>query len=154
MAAELGVSARQLQRRVTEVVGYGPNMLARVLRFRKLQALPAAPLAEMALDAGYADQAQGEALRPLDFSPRPDSRSRRLFSEDQIEAHLDAIESEQREDGGWMFDWLAWSLAPTTDWRGNVTIRALTWLRDNGRLCVGQWRQRESVTKSATNRMR
>jgi hypothetical protein len=77
---------------------------------------------------------EGEALRPLDLSPRPDSRSRGLLGEDQIEAHLDAVESEQQQDGGWMFDWLAWSPAQTNDWRGNVTLRALTWLRDNGRL--------------------
>jgi hypothetical protein len=77
---------------------------------------------------------EGEALRPLDLSPRPGSRSRRLFSADQVEAHLDAVESEQQQDGGWMFDWLAWSPGQTTDWRGTVTIRALTWLRDNGRL--------------------
>jgi hypothetical protein len=77
---------------------------------------------------------EGESLRPLDLSPRPGSRSRGLVSEGQIEAHLDAVESEQQEDGGWMFDWLAWSPAQTTDWRGNVTLRALTWLRDNGRL--------------------
>jgi hypothetical protein len=77
---------------------------------------------------------EGEALRPLDLSPRPGSRSRGLFSEDQIEAHLDTVESEQQQDGGWMFDWHAWSPAQSTDWRGNVTIRALTWLRDNGRL--------------------
>jgi hypothetical protein len=77
---------------------------------------------------------EGEMLRPLDLSPRPGSRSRGLFSEGQMEAHLDAVESEQQQDGGWMFDWLAWSPAQTTDWRGNVTIRALTWLRDNGRL--------------------
>ena len=76
---------------------------------------------------------EGEALRPLDLSPRPGSRSRGLVSEARVEAHLDAVESEQQEDGGWMFDWLAWSPAQTTDWRGNVTIRALTWLRDNGR---------------------
>ena len=57
VAAELGVSARQLQRRIGDAVGYGPKMLARVLRFRRLQALPPAPLAELALDAGYADQA-------------------------------------------------------------------------------------------------
>lgn len=57
VADELGVSARQLQRRVSEAVGYGPKMLARVLRFRRLQSLPLAPLAELALDAGYADQA-------------------------------------------------------------------------------------------------
>jgi AraC-like DNA-binding protein len=57
VAAELGVSARQLQRRVTDAVGYGPKVLARVLRFRRLQALPAGPLVERALEAGYADQA-------------------------------------------------------------------------------------------------
>jgi hypothetical protein len=70
---------------------------------------------------------EGETLRPLDLSPSPGSRSRGLFSEDQIEAHLDAVESEQQQDGGWMFDWLAWSPAQTTDWRGNLTIRALSW---------------------------
>lgn len=78
--------------------------------------------------------AEGEALRPLDISPRPGSRSRLLLSDEQIKAHLDAVEAEQQDDGGWMFDWLAWSPAQTTDWRGTVTIRALTWLRDNGRL--------------------
>ena len=77
---------------------------------------------------------EGEALRPLDLSPRPGSPSRGLISQSQVDAHLDAVESEQQEDGGWMFDWLPWSPAQTTDWRGNVTIRALTWLRDNGRL--------------------
>jgi hypothetical protein len=77
---------------------------------------------------------EGEALRPLDFSPLPGSRSRGLVSESQVAAHLDAVESGQQEDGGWMFDWLAWSPAQTADWRGNVTIRALTWLGDNGRL--------------------
>jgi hypothetical protein len=77
---------------------------------------------------------EGEALRPLDLSPQPGSRSRELVSEEQIEAHLDAVESEQQQDGGWMFDWLAWSPAQTTDWRGNVTIRTLRWLGDNARL--------------------
>jgi hypothetical protein len=76
---------------------------------------------------------EGETLRPLDFSPRPNSRSRALFTHHQIEAHLDLVEAQQREDGGWMFDWLAWSPAQTNDWRGVVTIRALRWLRDNGR---------------------
>ncbi len=77
---------------------------------------------------------EGEALRPLDLSPRPGTRSRALVTEPHIETHLDTVESEQRPDGGWMFDWLAWSPAQTADWRGIVTIRALTWLRDNGRL--------------------
>lgn len=45
-----------------------------------------------------------------------------------------ASESTQQEDGGWLFDWLAWTPAQTTDWGGNVTIRALIWLHDDGRL--------------------
>jgi AraC-like DNA-binding protein len=57
VAAELGVSARQLQRRLSAAVGYGPKTLARVLRFRRLQSLGDGPLVERALDAGYADQA-------------------------------------------------------------------------------------------------
>jgi AraC-like DNA-binding protein len=71
VAAELGVSARQLQRRVSDAVGYGPKMLQRVLRFRRLQALPPAPLAERALDAGYADQAHmtAEVTRLAGVSP-------------------------------------------------------------------------------------
>ena len=76
---------------------------------------------------------EGERLRPLDISPRPGSRSRELFTAAEIEAHLDEVEREQQEDGGWMFDWLAWSPAQTAAWRGTVTIRALSWLRDNGR---------------------
>ena len=56
VAAELGVSERQLQRVLNAAAGYGPKLLARVLRLRRLQALPAAPLVELALEAGYADQ--------------------------------------------------------------------------------------------------
>jgi hypothetical protein len=76
---------------------------------------------------------EGERLRPLDLSPRPATRSRALFDDAAIEAHLDEVEAGQLEDGGWMFDWRAWSPAQTAAWRGLVTIRALTWLRDNGR---------------------
>jgi AraC-like DNA-binding protein len=57
VASELGLSARQLQRRISDAVGYGPKTLQRVLRFRRLQTLPPAPLAELAFDAGYFDQA-------------------------------------------------------------------------------------------------
>jgi hypothetical protein len=77
------------------------------------------------------DGTEGEALRPLDLSPHPGTPSRELFTQSQIDAHLDLVEEEQKEDGGWMFDWLAWSPAQTAAWRGVVTIRALVWLRDN-----------------------
>jgi AraC-like DNA-binding protein len=57
VAVELGVSQRQLHRKVSDAVGYGPKTLARILCFRRLQELAPAPLAELALEAGYADQA-------------------------------------------------------------------------------------------------
>jgi hypothetical protein len=77
--------------------------------------------------------AEGETLRPLDISPLPASRTRELISDAKIQAHLDELESTQQQDGGWTFDWLAWSPAQTAAWRGIVTIRALLWLRHNGR---------------------
>jgi hypothetical protein len=43
-------------------------------------------------------------------------------------------EAGQQNDGGWMFDWLSWSPAQTSAWRGAVTIRAPMWLRPHGRL--------------------
>jgi AraC-like DNA-binding protein len=59
LARELAVSERQLRRRVEAAVGYGPKRLARVLRLRR--ALDAArtgtELAQVAAEAGYADQA-------------------------------------------------------------------------------------------------
>jgi methylphosphotriester-DNA--protein-cysteine methyltransferase len=57
VAADVGYSERQLNRRVLSAVGYGPKMLARVARLRRLVALADEPLASRALDAGYASQA-------------------------------------------------------------------------------------------------
>ena len=57
VAADLGVSERQLHRRTVTAVGYGPKLLARVARLRRLVALGDAPLVSRALDAGYASQA-------------------------------------------------------------------------------------------------
>jgi AraC-like DNA-binding protein len=66
VAAEVGLSIRQLRRRCHAVVGYGPKTLQRVLRFRRfVSRLDAGPpagqadhdLAVLAVQAGYADQA-------------------------------------------------------------------------------------------------
>jgi AraC-like DNA-binding protein len=65
VAAEVGLSLRQLRRRCHAAVGYGPKTLQRVLRFRRfvsrIDAYPEGPdvpdLAAIAADAGYADQA-------------------------------------------------------------------------------------------------
>jgi len=56
LAAEIGLSERQLRRRFHAAVGYGPKTLQRVLRFRRFLAGPREDLARAALEAGYADQ--------------------------------------------------------------------------------------------------
>jgi AraC-like DNA-binding protein len=54
-----GLSERQLHRRCLPLFGYGPKTLGRVLRFDRALALARSgrPFAEVAADAGYADQA-------------------------------------------------------------------------------------------------
>jgi AraC-like DNA-binding protein len=66
VAAEVGLSMRQLRRRCHTAVGYGPKTLQRVLRFRRFVARidaglasgqDAYDLAALAAQAGFADQA-------------------------------------------------------------------------------------------------
>ena len=58
---ELGISERHLRRRFNAAVGYGPKTAARVLRFQRMLALArkgaGRDLGQLAVDAGYADQA-------------------------------------------------------------------------------------------------
>ena len=75
-----------------------------------------------------------EKLTALTLSPRPTGRSRRLFTDSQIETGLDELESGQQPDGGWTFDWDAWAPGQASEWRGLVTLRALQTLKANGRL--------------------
>ncbi|HZZ55076.1 MAG TPA: hypothetical protein VFE26_12435 [Trebonia sp.] len=77
--------------------------------------------------------AEGETHSPLDFAPLPDSIARSLFDDATIEAHVDHLAGAQREDGGWTFNWPAWSPAAEADWRGFLTVDALHVLRANGR---------------------
>jgi AraC-like DNA-binding protein len=75
LADELGVSERQLHRRCTEAIGYGPKLLARILRLhafkRALRAAPQASIAELACALGYADQAHltHDARQLFDTTP-------------------------------------------------------------------------------------
>ena len=60
LAAGLGLSERQLHRRCTAALGYGPKTFDRIVRFRRFLAEAARvprPLATLAVNAGYADQA-------------------------------------------------------------------------------------------------
>jgi hypothetical protein len=78
--------------------------------------------------------APGEVHFPLDFAPMPDSLARDLFEKSVIDAHLDRLAGAQLDDGGWTFNWLAWSPAAEREWRGFLTVDALSTLRANGRL--------------------
>lgn len=77
---------------------------------------------------------EGDTHTPLNYAPTPQSMARRLFSDEVIEAHLDALAAAQQEDGGWPINWLDWNPATTLEWRGVVTIEALSTLRAYGRL--------------------
>jgi AraC-like DNA-binding protein len=61
VAEDVGLSERQLRRRVEDAVGYPPRLLARILRFQRFlraaRAAPARDLARLAAESGYADQA-------------------------------------------------------------------------------------------------
>ena len=62
LSDELGLSERQLLRRFDTAVGYGPKTLHRVLRFQRVvrhltAGGPSPDLADLAVLAGYADQA-------------------------------------------------------------------------------------------------
>jgi AraC-like DNA-binding protein len=61
VADDLGLGERQLRRRAGAAFGYGPKVLSRILRFSsvvdRLRSEPGTPLAALAADAGYADQA-------------------------------------------------------------------------------------------------
>jgi AraC-like DNA-binding protein len=60
LAREVGWSRRHLSQRFTDEYGIGPKQAARLVRFRRARDLVAAgtrPLAEVAADCGYADQA-------------------------------------------------------------------------------------------------
>jgi hypothetical protein len=78
-------------------------------------------------------EAAGETHGVLDFAPEPDSLARSLFDAGTIEAQLDHLAQAQLDDGGWTFNWPAWSPAAERDWRGFLTVDALRVLRANGR---------------------
>ncbi len=78
--------------------------------------------------AGGAD---GEVVRPLDMAPLPDRPARALFTPDAIAAELRRLAGEQRDDGGWPVDFRSYSPAAVLEWRGYMTVRAVSILRRN-----------------------
>ena len=77
---------------------------------------------------------EGYGLTPLNLAPRPDALARVCFDDATIEAHLDALAAQQREDGGWPLSWEPPGEAARAEWRGKWTLDALVVLDAYGRL--------------------
>jgi hypothetical protein len=77
---------------------------------------------------------EDETLGALEVVRRPDHAGRRLFPDALIESELDALAADQQDDGGWTFSWTAWNPAVAWEWRGMVTIDALTILKAYNRI--------------------
>jgi hypothetical protein len=72
-----------------------------------------------------------EMMRPLDFAPAPDRPVRALFSQETIDAELEWLAGQQQDDGGWLVDFRSYSPAAELEWRGYMTVRAISILRRN-----------------------
>ena len=81
--------------------------------------------------AGGADD---EMMRPLDFAPVPGRPARSVVSEAAVDADLKRLAGLQQDDGGWPVEWASASAAAALEWRGWITVRAVSILRANGAL--------------------
>lgn len=139
----LGPATEFCWRQIDAVEGTNPYEMRFILPF--LEEVPDRDRAEQAFGrispkifeqdlVAFDPSAEGEVHTPLNFAPRPQSLARRLFTDQVIEAHLDALAQTQRPDGGWMFNWSEWNPATTLEWRACVTIDVLKTLSAYGRL--------------------
>jgi hypothetical protein len=80
--------------------------------------------------------APGYGLTPLQLAPEPGSPWRALFTDAQIDAHLDHLQGAQQADGGWPITWEPPDGAAALEWRGVVTLEALRTLASYGRLAT------------------
>lgn len=64
-------------------------------------------------------------LTPLHFAPKPGSLCSQLFTQSQIEGHLEELMKQQLPDGGWPISWNAPGPASELEWRGRWTLDAV-----------------------------
>jgi hypothetical protein len=77
---------------------------------------------------------KAEVFRPFDYAPDPDSLSRQVFSEIDMDRQLDGLERAQAPDGGWTINFPIWTPITEFEWRGVQTVEMLKILQANGRL--------------------
>lgn len=82
--------------------------------------------------ADAADPSYG--VTPLHFASTPDSFWKQLFTDAQLEAHLDRLIADQQDDGGWALTWEPPGPAATLEYRGIVTVGALRTLKAYNRI--------------------
>ena len=80
----------------------------------------------------YDPNAAGYVQTPLNWAPTPDRYLRRLFSDEVIQAQLQALAAKQQPDGGWPINWTPVSMAVEYEWRGMRTVAALHTLKAYG----------------------
>jgi hypothetical protein len=73
-------------------------------------------------------------LTPLHFAPTPRSPWRAVFSDAQVEGHLQDLLARQQADGGWKIFWEAPGLGAQVEWRARWTLEALQTLTAYGLL--------------------
>ncbi|MDG4825558.1 hypothetical protein O7635_27230 [Asanoa sp. WMMD1127] len=73
-------------------------------------------------------------VTPLGLASSAESPWRALFDEDVIQGHLDRMERDQQDDGGWPITWEPPGQAAVLEWRGIVTLENLRTLVSYGRL--------------------
>lgn len=69
-------------------------------------------------------------LTPLHFARKPGSLCRAIFTQDQIDNHLEVLTKQQLPDGGWPISWEAPGPASELEWRGRITLEAICRLSD------------------------
>ena len=83
------------------------------------------PDGSMAVSGGMED----ERLYPLDFSPVPGRPLRALLPADAVAADLERWRASQQDDGGWRVDFASSSPMAELEWRGYITVHAVSLLR-------------------------
>lgn len=68
---------------------------------------------------------QNYGLSPLEFAPSPSSYCNGIFSKDTIIQHLNVLESQQSDDGGWPISWEAPGETAQLEWRAWLTVKNL-----------------------------
>jgi hypothetical protein len=78
--------------------------------------------------------APGHVHSPIDLAPAPGTMARRLFSDDEIDLHLDRAVEAQNDDGGWAPNFAMWTPAVVHEWGGYLTLARLRTLKAYGRI--------------------